>query len=49
MKLNRRNFLAMGGIAAVAGIVGASAEAAGEISKMSERTYVAACPPVKES
>ena len=49
MKLNRGNFLAMAGIVAVAGIVGASAEAAGEISTMRGRSYVAACPPVKDS
>lgn len=46
MKLNKRNFLAMAGIMAVTGIVGASAEAAGEISTMKGRSYVAACPPV---
>ena len=49
MKLNRRNFLAMAGIVAVAGIVGASAEAAGELNKVRGKSYVAACPPVKAS
>ena len=49
MKLSRKNVLAMAGIVAVAGIVGASAEAAGEMNGIRGKTYVAACPPVKES
>ena len=49
MTLNRRNFLAMAGVVAVAGIVGASAEAAGELNKVRGKSYVAACPPVKAS
>lgn len=49
MKLNRRNFLAMAGVVAVVGIVGMSAEAAGELNRVRGKSYVAACPPVKES
>ena len=49
MKLDRRNLLAVAGIVVVAGIVGASAEAAGEISTIKGCSYVAACPPVKAS
>ena len=49
MKLERRSILAMAGIVAVAGIVCTSAEATGGTPRMKNRTYVAACPPAKES
>ena len=48
MELNRRNFIAAAGLAAVAGMAGKS-EAAGELKEVRGKTYVAACPPVTES
>ena len=49
MKLDRKSFLAMVGVVVADGIADASTDTASEISKMKGRTYVAACPPVKES
>ena len=49
MKLDRRIFIAQVGAMVGAVIVGMSAEAAGDISTMKGRSYVAACPPVKAS
>ena len=49
MTLNRRNFLAAAGAAAVVGMIGRKAEGAGELNKVRGKTYVAACPPVKAS
>ena len=49
MKLDRRIFIAQVGAMVGAVIVGMSAEAAGDISTMKGRSYVAACPPVKDS
>ena len=49
MKLNRRDILAMAGSVAAFGIVDMSARAAGDISRMKCRSYVAACPPVTET
>ena len=49
MNMNRRNFLASAGIAAVAGALVGKADAAGEANRVRNRTYVAACPPVKAS
>ena len=49
MKVNGRKFLAAVGLAAVAGLVGGKIEAAGEPNTLRGRSYVAACPPVKES
>ena len=49
MELNRRNFLAATGLAALAGITGKEAVAAGEVGRACGKEYVAACPPVKES
>jgi len=48
MKMNRRGFFAALGLTAVAGIA-RKAKAAGELSKVRGRTFVAACPPVKTS
>ena len=47
MELNRRNFLMAAGTLTLAGMVGGSADAAGEPNKFRGKTYVAACPPVK--
>ena len=49
MEINRRNFLAATGLAAVAGAIGGKAEAAGESNGIRGKTYVAACPPVRDS
>ena len=49
MNLNRMNFLAAIGLAAVAGVIGGRAEAAGELNNVRGKSYVAACPPVTES
>ena len=47
--MNMRNVLALAGVALVAGLVGGNANAAGELNMVRGRSYVAACPPVKES
>ena len=49
MSKNRRNFFTAICLIAVAGVVGCEAEAAGELNGVRGKTYVAACPPVKES
>ena len=49
MEMNRRNFLAATGLAAVAGAISGKVMAAGEPKKVRGRSYVAACPPVTES
>ena len=46
--MNRRNFLAAAGVAAAAGLVG-KANASSETNRFRGKTFVAACPPVKES
>ena len=48
MELNRRGFVTALGLAAVAG-VSKQAKAAGGLNQVHGRTFVAACPPVKES
>ena len=48
MEMNRRKFFASLGLLAVAGTT-CKSNAAGEAGKVRGRTYVAACPPVKES
>ena len=48
MNINRRNFLLAAGVTTVAGLAHRS-EASSEINKFKGKTYVAACPPVKES
>ena len=48
MEMNRRNFLAAAGVAAAAGLVG-KANASSETNRFRGKTFVAACPPVKES
>ena len=49
MNLNRRSVLALAGVVLVAGLVGGKADAAGELNKVRGKSYVAACPPVKDS
>ena len=48
MNMDRRNFLASVGLAAVAGAA-LKSEAGSEPSRLRGKNYVAACPPVKES
>ena len=48
-KMNVRNVLALAGAVLVAGLVGGNVNAAGEPNKVRGRSYVAACPSVKES
>ena len=48
MDMCRRNFIVAAAVVAATGIVG-TVQAAGELSKVRGRTYVAACPPVKAS
>ena len=49
MNMSRRSFFSVICLVAVAGFAGDVAEAAGELNTVRGRSYVAACPPVKES
>ena len=48
MKINRRNFFASLGLLAAAGAA-RKLDAAGEANTVRGRSFVAACPPVRES
>ena len=49
MKADRRSFLRLGAMAAVAAGVARRSDAAGELNNVRGKTYIAACPPVKAS
>ena len=48
MKADRRSFLRFGAMAAVAAGVARRSDAAGELNNVRGKTYIAACPPVRE-